>query len=101
MQILTDYFYLIIVVIIALIPIANPFSTAPIFLTISSKLEEESKNKLIKLTCIYMFCILIVFLIAGVVILDFFGISVDSLRTTGGLVITVIGFRMLFPAPTH
>jgi len=97
-QILSDYVYLIIVVVIALIPITNPFSSAPIFLSITSKLDEGSRNKLLKLTCIYMFSILIVFLLAGVVILNFFGISLDSLRIAGGLIITFLGFKMLFPA---
>ncbi len=98
MQILLDFFYLVIFVVIALIPITNPFSSAPIFLSITSRLDEESKNKLIKLTCIYMFSILIIFLLAGAVIMNFFGISVHSLRIAGGLIITVLGFRMLFPA---
>jgi multiple antibiotic resistance protein len=48
--------------------------------------------------CIYAFGILATFLLAGAAIVDFFGISVPGLRVAGGLIISVIGFRMLFPA---
>jgi len=98
MQIISDLFYYIAIVVIGLLPIANPFSTAPIFLAVTSKLDEESKNKLLKLTCIYMFSTLIIFLLAGALILSFFGISASALRIAGGLIITVLGFRMLFPS---
>jgi multiple antibiotic resistance protein len=40
-----------------------------------------------------------VFLLLGSVIIDFFGISVPGIRVAGGLIISTIGFRMLFPAP--
>ena len=97
MQIITDLFTYIAVVVAGLLPIANPFSTAPVFLAVSTNLDAESKKKLLKLTCIYMFSILIIFLLAGALILSFFGISVSALRIAGGLIITVLGFRMLFP----
>jgi len=98
MQFVSELFYYVAIVVIGLLPIANPFSTAPVFLAVSSNLDAKSKYKLLKLTCIYMFCILIVFLLAGALILSFFGISVAALRIAGGLIITVLGFRMLFPS---
>jgi len=97
MQTVIDLFTYIAVVVAGLLPIANPFSTAPVFLAVSTNLDSESKKKLLKLTCIYMFSILIIFLLAGALILSFFGISVSALRIAGGLIITVLGFRMLFP----
>ncbi len=45
-----------------------------------------------------MALLLIVFLFFGTYILQFFGISLKSLRVAGGLVIGYMGFRMLFPA---
>lgn len=52
--------------------------------------------------CLYAFVLLISFLFLGTAIIDFFGISVPGIRIAGGLIISVIGFRMLFPdgAPT-
>ena len=100
MQTISELLYYIAIVVIGLLPIANPFSTAPVFLAVSSNLDTQSRYKLLKLTCIYMFCILIVFLLIGALILSFFGISVSALRISGGLIITVLGFRMLFPTNT-
>ncbi len=97
MHIILELLSYVLIVIIGLLPIANPFSTAPVFLTVSSKLDDESKKRLLKLTCKYMFSILVTFLLAGALILSFFGISVYALRFAGGLIIMVLGFRMLFP----
>lgn len=98
MQLVADFFSYIAIVITGLLPIANPFSTAPVFIAVTSKLDQASRKKVLKLTCIYMFSTLIIFLLAGALIMSFFGISVHGLRIAGGLILTVLGFRMLFPA---
>jgi multiple antibiotic resistance protein len=51
------------------------------------------------MACVYAFGILATFLIAGSMIVDFFNISVPGIRVAGGLIISTVGFRMLFPAP--
>ncbi len=99
MQFLYDLFSYVIIVVVGLLPIANPFSTAPVFLSLTSKLDPVSRKKVLKLACFYMFFVLFIFLLAGALILSFFGISVESLRIAGGLILTVLGFRMLFPSP--
>lgn len=38
-----------------------------------------------------------IFLLLGSFIVDFFGISIPGVRVAGGLIIAVIGLRMLFP----
>ena len=50
------------------------------------------------MACIYAFGLLVLFLLLGTAIIDFFGISVAGIRMAGGLIITVMGFHMLFPA---
>jgi multiple antibiotic resistance protein len=83
----------------ALLPIINPFSTAPLFVSLTAGMTPgRRKGQAIK-ACIYAFAILAVFLLAGAAIVDFFGISIPGIRTAGGLIIMTIGFRMLFPAP--
>ena len=83
----------------ALLPIMNPFSTAPLFVSLTRGASAKARNREALLACIYAFAILVVFLLVGSAIIDFFGISVPGLRVAGGLIISVIGFRMLFPAP--
>jgi len=83
----------------ALFPIMNPFSTAPLFLSLSAKSTPEKRNRDARMACIYAFAILVLFLLGGAAIVDFFGISVPGVRVAGGVIVSVIGLRMLFPAP--
>ena len=86
----------------ALLPIMNPISTAPLFIALTTGLERKARNRQALLACIYAFGILVVFLLLGSAIVDFFRISIPGLRTAGGLIMSAIGFRMLFPAsPAH
>lgn len=80
---------------IALLPIANPFSTSALFLTITQGDTEEQRRHQAKMGCIYMFGILFAFLVAGGLIMQFFGISIPGLRIAGGLVVARIGMGML------
>lgn len=93
-QELIGYVFLVIA---ALIPIANPFSTAPVFIALTSTLDRQARRRTATLSCLYMGGLLLVFFLAGVLILQFFGISLQALRVAGGLIISYMGFRMLFP----
>jgi multiple antibiotic resistance protein len=83
----------------ALLPIMNPFSTAPLFVSLTASFDPARRRSQALKACIYAFAILVVFLLAGAAIVDFFGISIPGIRSAGGLIILAIGFRMLFPAP--
>src|SRR5688572_10346013 len=82
----------------ALVPIMNPFATAPLFASLSLGFTPERRRHQARLACIYAFGILLVFLLVGSAIMDFFGISIPGIRVAGGLIISTLGFRMLFPA---
>jgi multiple antibiotic resistance protein len=82
-----------------LFPIMNPFSTAPLYISLTAGLSDDRRNRVAWTACIYALCILVIFLLLGSAIIDFFGISVAGIRVAGGVIISVIGFRMLFPAP--
>lgn len=74
----------------------NPFSTAPLFIGLTSGMDRTTRNRQALLACIYAFGILVVFLLLGSAIIEFFRISIPGLRTAGGLIMSIIGFRMLF-----
>ena len=75
----------------------NPFSTAPLFVSLTAGFDPKKRKQQALKACIYAFAILVVFLLLGSAIVDFFGISVPGIRVAGGLIISTIGFRMLFP----
>jgi len=83
----------------ALIPIVNPFATAPLLVSLTTTFTPEERQDVVRRACLYMFCVLLAFLVAGGLIMQFFGISIPGLRIAGGLVIAFVGFRMLFPDP--
>jgi len=75
----------------------NPFSTAPLFASLTAEFEPRERSRQALMGCVFAFGILVVFLLLGAAIVDFFGISVPGIRVAGGLIISTIGFRMLFP----
>ncbi len=87
----------IFVVVLGIVPIVNPFSTAPAFISMTAHISDQDRRKTATMACLYMGMLLLVFLFLGAMILQFFGISLQSLRMAGGLIIAYMGFRMLFP----
>jgi multiple antibiotic resistance protein len=81
----------------ALLPIVNPLSAVGMVVTITANLTEQERTEQIRRACIYMFFILTSFLVAGGLIMNFFGISIPGLRIAGGMIVSYLGFRMLFP----
>jgi len=94
---LSNFISWVFVTLITLLPIINPVNTAILVLSISGHLTDKERNRQITQACIYMTGILILFLLAGHLIMIFFGISIPGIRIAGGLVICYLGFRMLFP----
>ena len=97
---LLDFLALVTGTFVALLPIANPFSTAPVFAAITRDMSPARREQQARLACTYMAAVLLVALLAGALILTFFGISIHALRVAGGLIIARIGFGMLNPSPT-
>jgi multiple antibiotic resistance protein len=92
-----EFFTWIGVALVTLLPIINPVSTAVLLLSISEHLTPKERNRQITWACIYMTLILVTFLFGGHLIMTAFGISLPGIRLAGGLVIGILGYRMLFP----
>lgn len=88
---------LAIATVVALLPIINPFSTAPMFLAITEGDTETERQEQARKAVIYMVCILVAFLIGGTFIMQFFGLSLPGLRIAGGILVAGVGMRMLYP----
>ena len=87
------------VTVVGILPIANPFSSAVVFLTITEGFSEDRRRQQARMACIYMAGVLITSLLLGSVIMSFFGISISGLRIAGGLIVARIGFGMLSSSP--
>lgn len=89
---------LIIATVVGLLPIINPFSTAPIFLAITEGDSEKERREQATKATLYMIYILLAFLIGGTFIMQFFGLSIPALRIAGGILVAGIGMQMLSPS---
>ena len=94
---LVEGFTLVLSTVGALLPIVNPFSAVGLVVSITAGMSDAERTEQVRRACIYMFFILTTFLVAGGVIMTFFGISIPGLRIAGGMIVSYLGFRMLFP----
>ena len=99
-QLIFEVFTTILGTISALLPIANPLTTVAILPVIAAHLTPTERARQVRKACYYMAAILVVFLLVGALLMDFFSISIPGLRIAGGLIVCKFGFNMLFP-PEH
>lgn len=86
---------LFIYVFAALFSVINPLGTVPIFVGLTQEDSPSERSKISLLTSINIFVILLISFFTGRYLLQFFGISIESLRIAGGLIIVTSGFALL------
>lgn len=80
---------------IALFSVLNPIGTVPIFVGLTQGDSKQECSRISLWTSVNVFLILIISFFIGKYVLSFFGISIDSLRIAGGLIIVSSGFSLL------
>ena len=73
----------------------NPFGTVPIFVGLTKEHTKLERNKIAFWTSINVLIILLISFFVGKFILLFFGITLNSLKIAGGLIIVSSGFALL------
>ena len=88
---------------VSLIVITNPPTKIPLFVSLTVGMTREQRQQQANWAAIYSFLVMLVSLIAGNLLLTFFGISYSAMRIAGGLVVAMIGYQMLFggQSPTN
>lgn len=79
----------------ALFSVINPLGTLPIFIGLMKDKERATINETAIWTAVNTFIILIVSFFLGKYVLSFFGISLESLKIAGGIIIASSGFALL------
>lgn len=98
---LTDYLGYTAGAVLAILPIVNPLGAVPLVMTVAAHLPEAERQRQIRRACVYTFALMAGFLVAGSLIMNFFGISMPGMRIAGGMIVAFLGFRMLFPSTTE
>jgi multiple antibiotic resistance protein len=82
---------------LAILPIVNPLGAVPLVMSVAAHLPEPERLRQVRRACTYTFVLMSSFLVAGSLIMSFFGISIPGMRIAGGMIVAFLGFGMLFP----
>jgi multiple antibiotic resistance protein len=97
-ELLTTFIGYLAGALVAILPIVNPPGAVPLLMTVAAHLPVAERQRQVRRACGYVFVMMAGFLIAGGVIMSFFGISIPGMRIAGGMIVAILGFQMLFPS---
>ncbi|MFY9676924.1 MAG: MarC family protein [Terriglobales bacterium] len=80
---------------LALFPIVNPFGGIPLFYSLTADFSYEERCRTARKTALYVIAILVVFMLLGRFVLNFFGISLPVLKIAGGLIVANTAWGMV------
>lgn len=82
-------------VFMAFFAIMNPIVNAPLFLGITEGEDERTLRQVALRAPLLAFCIVATFTLLGRQIFDLFGITLPAFRIAGGLLVGLVGYRLL------
>ena len=86
---------------VTLLVVIDPIGLGPIFIGLTSGLEEATRRKLALQASIIAFCVLAGSALTGERLLGLLGISLAAFRIAGGLLLFAIAFEMVFQRRTE
>lgn len=92
---MNEFFVFFVGSFVSLFSIVDPLLAVPVFVSLTERFSPEKRVKIASQASWYVFWVLLVFFIAGGLILKFFGISLEGLRIAGGLMIIASAADML------
>ena len=86
---------------IALLAIVNPIGALPFFIAFTQNFSREQRERTISVASFSAFTVIAVSAIAGLKILEFFGISIASFQVGGGTLLLISSLQMLNAQPAE
>ncbi|OHC89084.1 MAG: amino acid transporter, partial [Sideroxydans sp. RIFOXYD2_FULL_59_7] len=80
---------------ISLFAIIDPVGIIPLIIAFTAGMSAQKRERVGRIASITMFGILLASLLLGEAILSFFGISIHSFRTAGGILLLLMAINML------
>lgn len=74
----------------------DPIGIVPQFLSVTAEFDKEVRNRIILKAVLIAAAVLLVFLLIGKVLLDFFGIMPGAFYISGGILFFLIAFEMIY-----
>jgi len=86
---------------IALLAIVNPIGVVPFFIHFTQNLTSEQRKRTIRVSAFTAFIVIGVSALAGLKIIEFFGISLASFQVGGGTLLLISAIQMLNAQPAE
>lgn len=84
---------------IALLAIVNPIGAIPFFISFTQGFSREQRLRTIRVSAFSAFVVIAVSAVAGLQIIEFFGISIASFQVGGGTLLLISSLQMLNAKP--
>ncbi len=86
---------------IALLAIVNPIGVVPFFIHFTQSFSREQRLRTIRISAFSAFCVITVSAVAGLKVIEFFGISLASFQVGGGCLLLISSLAMLNAEPAE
>lgn len=80
---------------LALFAIVNPIGSVPVFITATAGSSDQERARIVRMVAFTVFTVLTLAIFLGDRILDFFGISIPSFQTGGGILLLLMAISMM------
>ena len=86
---------------IALLAIVNPIGVVPFFIHFTDNLNREQRARTMQVSAFTAFLVIALSALAGLRIINFFGITIGSFQVGGGLLLLISALQMLNAQPAE
>ena len=86
---------------IALLAIVNPIGVVPFFIHFTQAFSREERERTIRISAFSAFLVIAISALAGLKIIEFFGISLASFQVGGGCLLLISSLAMLNAQPAE
>ncbi len=86
---------------VALLAIVNPIGVVPFFIHFTSSFNRAQRQRTIRISAFTAFVVIAVSAVAGLKIIEFFGISIASFQVGGGTLLLISALSMLNAQPAE
>ena len=80
---------------VALLAIVNPIGVVPFFIHFTQHLTPEQRRRTIRVSSFSAFLVIAISALAGLKVIEFFGISLASFQVGGGTLLLISALQML------
>jgi multiple antibiotic resistance protein len=86
---------------VALLAIVNPIGVVPFFIHFTQNLSPDERRRTIRISAFTAFLVIAISALAGLRIIEFFGISIASFQVGGGMLLLISAVSMLNAQPAE